>query len=147
MVFRQRDPGLPEAIAGRQLALFSLIEEPKTWVTGWRPRTCGPAQYTIMIRSPEDPERSPRPPGGRPDRAPHRALEKTTPSRWTTPVLSTLQDHGPSTFNALSVILLDKTADITGGTPLEEALWQLACDRRIAFTLEAPVLFKIHTEE
>ena len=46
------------------------------------------------------------------------------------------------TFNALSVRLIDKTADITGGTPLEEAVWKLVLERQVAFTLEAPILFK-----
>ena len=129
-----------------QLLLFSKPhQELHRWVTGWRPCTCGHAQYTIMIRSPEDPERSPRPRGGRKDRAPHRALAKTTPDHWESDILSALHEFGPCTFNAMSVFLLDKTADITGGTPLEEALWRLACERRISFTLEAPILFKINS--
>ena len=132
-----------------QLRLFSQTNVPSrqdhSWVTGWRPCTSGPAQYTIMIRSPDDPQRSPRPRGGNKDRAPHRALEKTTPDSWTSAILSALHEWGPSTFNALSVLLLDKTADITGGTPIEEALWRLVCDQKIAFTLEAPILFKINS--
>jgi hypothetical protein len=124
--------------------LLARTQEIDGWVTGWRPCTSGIAQYTIMIRSPDDPERSPRPRGGRTDKAPHRALEKTRSDHWKPDLLAALRDHGPVTFNAISVILLDQTADITGGTPLEEALWQLACAKKVAFTLSAPVLFKLH---
>ena len=133
-------PG-PQTVTPRLLA---RTQEIGGWVTGWRPCTSGAAQYTIMIRSTDDPERSPRPRGGRKDKAPHRALEKTRSDHWKPDLLSALSEHGPCTFNAISVILLDQTADITGGTPFEEALWQLACERTVAFTLTAPILFKIN---
>ena len=128
----------------KSVRILARTQEIDGWATGWRPCTSGRAQYTIMIRSPLDPERSPRPRGGRKDKAPHRALEKTRSDHWKSDLLSALGEHGPCTFNAISVLLLDQTADITSGTPIEEALWQLACERRVAFTLTAPILFKIN---
>lgn len=133
----------PESQAAT-IRILARTQQIDGWVTGWRPCTSGLAQYTIMIRSLLDPERSPRPRGGRKDKAPHRALEKTRSVLWKSDLLSALREHGPCTFNAISVLLLDQTADITSGTPMEEALWQLACQRKIAFTLVAPILFKIN---
>ena len=124
----------------RQLELFA--ESPTEWVTGVLPNRSGVYRYVIMIRSPADPERRPRPAGGQKDRAPHRTLAKTTAAGWCPRVLELLEREGPMTFNALSVLLVDKTADITGGTPLEEAVWSLVQKRQVAFTLEAPTLFK-----
>jgi hypothetical protein len=125
----------------QQLELFAASPA-EEWVTGVVPDRRGTAQYVIMIRSPEDPERTPRPKGGRKDRAPHRKLAKTTVAGWRPQILTLLEREGPMTFNALSVLLIDKTADITGGTPLEEAVWKLVLERQVAFTLEAPILFK-----
>jgi len=125
----------------QQLELFA--ESPaEEWVTGVVPDRRGTAQYVIMIRSPEDPERRPRPAGGQKDRAPHRTLAKTTAASWRPHILALLEREGPMTFNAVSVLLIDKTADITGGTRLEEAMWSLVRDRQVAFTLKAPILFK-----
>jgi len=103
-----------------QLELFA--ESPtEGWVTGTLPDRSGLYRYFIMIRSPEDPERRPRPAGGQKDRAPHPTLAKTTVASWRPHILALLEREGPMTFNALSVLLIDKTADITGGTRLEEA--------------------------
>lgn len=111
------------------------------WASGWVPDRTGPASYVLMIRSRRDPKRRPRPRGGQLDRSPHLTLARTSPADWEPRLAALLRDQGPMTFNAASVLLLDKTADITSPGPLEDALWNLVRARRVAFTLDAPILF------
>ncbi len=44
------------------------------------------------------------------------------------------------TFNALSVRLFDLTADVTGDTVFEDAVWSLLEQRCVAMALETPIL-------
>lgn len=89
-----------------------------------------------MGRHHSDPERSPRPKGGRKDKAPHHALGRTTVEHWQPLVIELLSDDKRRTLNAIGVELIDKTADITGGTALEEALWGLVDDKTLEATCE-----------
>ena len=129
------------------LSLGSPIILGDDMITGDEPDRSGIHAYLTMIRGPKDPERSQRPVGGRSDRAPHRTIAKTNPRAWHEPLLASLAEHGSSTFNALSVRILDKTADITCDTVFETALWRLVCERQVAFTMNSPVYFRLVTDD
>jgi hypothetical protein len=89
----------------------------------------------------DDPERSPRPVGGRADRAPHLTLAKTRAADWRVAILRHLSDGKARTLNRIGVELLDKTADILFGSPVDEALWSLVADGLVEHTLVAPIRF------
>jgi len=57
-------------------------------------------------------------------------------------VRSHMADGAARTLNRIGTELWDKTADITFGTKLEEALWLLVEARELEHTMEAPVLFR-----
>jgi hypothetical protein len=126
---------------------MAKMEEPKTrtWVTGDRPcYECDPmTQYTIMIMGPDDPDRRPRPVGGQEDKTPHRTIAKMTESQIAKAIVNHMADGEARTLNRLSVELWDKQGSITGGTKVEEVLWQLVLDKTLEFTMEAPVLFRM----
>lgn len=122
------------------------------WSTGVVPNR-GIAPYTVAIRSPRDPERR--------DRATSiggfscgvekiRDLKrwKTWPiEAWGRAILRTLEaSPEPLTFNALGVVIADKTADALLGTVAEEALWKLVEVGRVEHTMSAPVLFRLRGE-
>jgi PAS domain-containing protein len=113
------------------------------FVRGLQVDRTGAARYVHLIRAPDDPERSPRPVGGRQDRAPHLTLAKASPASCVELLLCLLADGIPRTFNRMAVELFDHTADIVFGSPLDEALWHLVDDERLEHTLTAPVLFRI----
>lgn len=136
----------------QQLALFPAAparsggEQPGSsgWLSGVLPDRSGFARYVHLIRAPTDPERSPRPPGGRPDRAPHRTLRlRVNVSAATGMILELLQDGTPRTFNRIGVELLDQTADMLLDGPLDRALWVLVEAGRLEYTLEAPIHFRL----
>jgi hypothetical protein len=101
------------------------------------------AQYLHLIRGPDDPERSPRPPGGLSDRSPHLSLAKTKREDWRRVILEHLSDGIPRRLNRIGVELLDHTADILFGSQVDEALWSLVADRLVEHTLQAPISFRI----
>jgi hypothetical protein len=103
----------------------------------------GPAAYVHLIRSAADPERSPRPSGGREDRAPHRTLKKTTVEYWQGQIRALLDDGISRTFNRIGVELLDQTADMLLGSPVDAALWSLVKSGNLEHTTEIPILFRI----
>jgi hypothetical protein len=110
--------------------------------TGWRPDLSGSAAYIIVVRGPNDPPEAPRGARAAPGRyLGSRALEKGPWQPWTGPLLRALADGQPRTFNRISVELTGRTADVTFGGPIEEALWRLVEIEAVAFTLRAPVLF------
>lgn len=118
-----------------------LPADQRRWVHGVRPDTSGTRQFILMIRHPDDPERQGR--GSETgDIAPHRTLARLAPDEVMRAIHERLADGRPRTFNRLSVELFDKTADITGGTVVEEALWQLVERGDVEFTHDAPVLFR-----
>jgi hypothetical protein len=105
------------------------------------------ARYVHVIRHPDDPERSPRPRGGREDRAPHRTLAVVAADEFKPQILALLSDGVPRSFNRIGVELLDQTADMLLGSPVDRALWALVDAGDLELTLEAPVLFRVATSE
>jgi hypothetical protein len=103
--------------------------------------------YLVVVRGDGDPERSPRPAGGRDDRAPHRTLGKTCPEDWFAVILATLEEIGESTMHRLSVHILDKDSSIVFKSPFEEALWALVGRGELEMTWEAPVLFRLRSAD
>lgn len=110
----------------------------------------GRGGYQIMLRSLIDPERSPR--GTRPKGDGHlkecARMAKSDPLAWREVVLGVMADGQPRTFNAIGVLAMDKTADILGGSPFEECVWQLVAARELeACTTTAPgagiILFRL----
>jgi hypothetical protein len=113
------------------------------FVRGFRVDRSGAAQYTHLIRGANDPERSPRPVGGREDRAPHLTLATVEISVCRDQILTLLSDGSARTFNAIGVELLDHTADTLFGSPYDTALWQLVDEDQLEHTLEAAILFRV----
>ena len=106
----------------------------------------GIAQYLHIIRAGDDPERSPRPLGGRKDRAPHRTLAETPISTCEAQILGLLGDGVPRTFNRIGVELLDHTADTLMGSPYDDALWNLVDRAELEHTLDTPILFRVPSD-
>lgn len=106
----------------------------------------GAYDYVILIRSPDDPERAPRPKGrGRvatQDYAPHLTIAKTSPAVWASTIAAHMKDGIPRTFNRIAVELVGKTADVVGGTTFEDGLWLLVERGLLEYTPDAPVLFR-----
>lgn len=103
----------------------------------------GPAQYTVLVWAPEDPERSPRPKGGRKDKAPHRTAEATPVDVWREKLVALMADGTPRTFNRMCVELLDQEASIHHGSPVQDALWALVEEGRLAHTMRIPIYFRL----
>jgi hypothetical protein len=147
--YSRRPPG-PEPRAGaKQVSAlapvhsFEHLRDVERWVTRWRPDYAEHpmSQYTIMIRGESDPERRER---GREagDVAPHRTLEKGKVEDFERAIVELLSDGRERTFNAISVEMLDKPADITAGSKVEEALWNCVLRGEVEFTTVAPILFR-----
>ena len=115
----------------------------REYARGVRVDRAGLARYLHLIRDPDDPERSPRPIGGRADRSPHRTLGELSAEDCGNEILALLADGRPRTFNAIGVELLDHTADTLAGSPYDLALWRLVDERQLEQTLDAPVLFRL----
>jgi len=115
------------------------------WLTRVLPDRTGMGAYLEMIRDVKnDPDRRPRPKRGEAkDVAPHLTLNRTHVEDWIDPIYELLTDGRPRTLNAIGVELIDKTADITAGTPLGECLWLLVERGDLAYTASAPVLFTL----
>ena len=112
------------------------------WISYARPRYTDPMdKYTICIRGRDDPERRQR---GREsgDIAPHHTIEKGDVETFEEAILLLMLDEKERTFNAISVEILDKTADITSGSKFEEAIWNLTLRGELEFTMKAPILFR-----
>jgi hypothetical protein len=96
-----------------------------------------------MIRSPEDPERTERPKGGRAIRVAHRTLELTTVDHWKREIVRLLSDGVPRTFNRMGVELIDQTADMLLDSPVDRAVWELVEASFLEHTMEVPIYFRI----
>jgi hypothetical protein len=116
---------------------------PREFVRGVPIDRTGIARYLHLIRAVDDPERSPRPIGGRKDRAPHRTLAETPVATCEAQILGLLADGQARTFNRVGVELLDHTADTLMGSPYDAALWRLVERAELEHTLDHPVLFRI----
>ena len=139
------------AAGPHQLSLAGLdptvaVDIPRVFVRGVPVDRRGIARYVHLIRGPSDPERSPRPVGGRDDRAPHLTLATVTVADCRAQILALLGDGLARTFNAIGVELLDHTADTLSGSPYDCALWQLVEDDELEHTLDAPIAFRIPEE-
>lgn len=121
----------------------SQARAPSTeWHTKCRPSYTRPTdQYLIMIRAEGDPERRPRPVGGQVDRTPHHTFSKMQIPELKAVLYTHLYDGIPRTLNRIGVELWDKTADITSGSRVEEALWELCMEGLVEFSAETPILF------
>lgn len=115
---------------------------PRDFLRGMRVDRSGAGRYIHLIRGPDDPARSPRPKGGRADRAPHRTLSKLSVDDCAADIMRLLADGRPRTFNAIAVELRDHTADTFHRSPFERALWRLAEAGDLEHTLDAPILFR-----
>ena len=113
------------------------------FVTGRYADRSGAQVYLHLVRAPDDPERSPRPRGGQPDRAPHRTLAKRKAADWEPVLLEALADGQARTFNRIGVELFDLTADVLCTTPVDEALWNLVHRGLLEHTLQIPILFRL----
>ena len=122
---------------------FEHLRDVERWHTRVRPRyDLDPMQqFTIMIRGENDPERRKR---GREagDVTPHRTLARGKVEDFERAIVELLSDGRERTFNAISIELLDKPADVTGGTKVEDALWNCALRGEVEFTTVAPILFR-----
>lgn len=106
----------------------------------------GTMAFVHLIRSPDDAERTPRPKGGRKDRAPHLMMRRKSPAaidEWTEAIRAKLSDGKPRTFNSLCVEIGDLTADVAFQEAPDIALWALVCDGELEHTVEAPILFRL----
>jgi len=122
---------------------FEHLRDVERWVTHRRPRyDLDPMQqFTIMIRGANDPERRQR---GREagDVRPHTTIAKGSVADFERAIAVLLSDGRERTFNAISIEVLDKPADVTGGTKFEDAIWSLALRGDVEFTTFAPILFR-----
>jgi hypothetical protein len=133
-----------------QQLVFAALEatpapppEDREFVRGVQVDRSGIAQYVHLIRSADDPERSPRPVGGRADRAPHRTLSVRPVATCCEDILRLLSDGHARTFNAIGVELLDLTSATLFGSPYDEALWELVERQQLEHTLDVPILFRL----
>jgi hypothetical protein len=101
------------------------------------------APYTHMIRASGDPERRERGQAHVLGFAPHLALAAYSHEQLRHLLWDALgaSSGDPMTFQALSVVLFDVGADVTGGGVLDRALFSLVCEGCVAMTLHAPILF------
>lgn len=131
-------------VMGTQLSLFS--ESQPEWVTGASVDREGLAAFTILIRSPDDPERGDirKMPEHLRDRKAEwlRKMKKMPVDVAAEMIFDLLGDGYPRTFNRISVELWDKTADVLFEQPPFHAIWKLVADKRIEHTMRSPVLFR-----
>ena len=104
----------------------------------WRPK----APYTHLVRSTDDPDRSPREARKGQEAAWRLKLGKKTQPQWRDRIVELLADGEARTFNRICVELGDVTADMGYLMAPDEALWALVVEGAVKHTLETPVLFK-----
>ena len=107
----------------------------------------GLASYTILIRSPEDPERVSRKKAremGR-DSQSWRAMDKTTPEEWAKKIVELLTGRKAKTFNAIMLELTGctTTADTVYMKNPHLGLAMALSDGRLKCTARAPIKIKV----
>ncbi|HEX5659934.1 MAG TPA: hypothetical protein VFX59_22215 [Polyangiales bacterium] len=107
------------------------------------PERAGMATYVHIIRGDDDPERGPR--NGQTLR--WRRIADHPPAAWLDRIVQHLSDGVPRTFNRIMVELADFTADVAAGTHADKGLWLGVAQKRLALTLEAPILFTAIDDE
>lgn len=102
----------------------------------------GASRYAFWVRSPHDPKRQTHGMRGKYGVDPHNKLNQMDQEELCVLIWRCLSAHPghPMTFNALSVRLFDLTADVTGDTAFEDAVWLMLAQGCVAMTLAAPVL-------
>ncbi len=112
----------------------------------WRPDMSDPlSKYTVLIRSPVDPERLPRGAHkGNPNKRWKELTAKGTKAQWSESILELLLDGNPRTFNHICVELADITADVAFGKAPEKALWKLVDMGALLRSERTPVRFAIN---
>ncbi len=125
----------------------------KTWTFG-PVDLSGVSKYLIIVRGETDPERQgnkcPKHRGWNTDEAALKTRQargasktgKLTAEAAMAAVVELLADGQPRTFNRICVELYDRTADVLCGGPVEAAMWDLAAEHRIEFTMMSPVLWR-----
>ena len=139
---------MPASALPQQLSLAGFepaaaAATPREYVRGVPVDRSGIAQYVHLIRATGDPERTPRPLGGREDRAPHLTLAEVPIPTCETRILGLLSDGVPRSFNRIGVELLDHTADTLLNSPYDRALWNLVERAELEHTMDAPILFRV----
>ena len=128
------------------------IEQEPLFFTGKRPVLSDGAQYTIMIRASDDPERLTRE-QRRALRGPKVATEwrrgilSLPIPEWKSMITNGLGTPG-KTFNRLVLELTEYeyTADVAGSKNPEKALWELVDAGIVEHTMVAPILFRMVTQ-
>ena len=124
----------------------------EVWSTGQVPDRSGMAAYIILIRSPEDPPeeqfrtRGRGQDGGGADGTYRSAgIRKGDRTQARELLLGLLGEHGPCTFNTLSLYGWGRAADAVGGvgTAVEEALWDLVAEGTVEHTMASPIRFRL----
>lgn len=108
--------------------------------------TSGLAAYTILIRAPGDPERRSREErhaamGVVAASAEWKQLRKASVETWVERFRALMADGVPRTYNAMTVELIDATADVAPDNA-EAALWLLKERGEVEHTVDAPVLWR-----
>lgn len=112
-----------------------------SWDTGYVVPEDRRNGYTHLIRSPDDPKRSPRPKGGWKDRAPHLTLRKANRLVLGLRLLEVLGEQ-ELTLNSIAVLGWDLTADVVFTTPINDILWDLVEQGVLEHSMKAPILFR-----
>ncbi len=108
----------------------------------WRPDMSDPlSKYTVLIRSPVDPERSPR---GTRSVDWKELTAKGTEAQWAESILELLLDGTPRTFNRICVEVADITADVAFEKSPNNALWSLVDMGALTRSERTPVRFRIN---
>lgn len=119
----------------------------ETWMTGPTADRRGLAKFTHVARAHDDPERTDIRllPEELRDRTAtwRRGLAKRDPVEFRAPIHALLADGAARTFNAIGVLLLDKTADNLMDLPPDVALWTLVADGLVEHTVAGPILFRL----
>lgn len=133
----RRADGADEA----QLALPGTLE-PEPGEEWWRalPDRSGAYDYLVLVMGPDDPERSPRAKGS--DKSPHLTVAKTPATTWADRIEQHMSDGERRTFNRITIELIDKSASVVGGTPVESGLWLLVERGALEYTPTIPVYFR-----
>jgi len=113
-----------------------------TWHTGPLERQ-GLHEYVHLVRHPDDPRRTPRGARKKSATAWRKDMARHSVEAWRCFLLDHLAQHGPCTFNAAMVQLMDYTADVAFRKPPDRALWQLVAEGLVEHTNHTPVLFRL----
>ena len=129
-----------------QLELFKApgpVARIDEWFSRVLPDRTGINAYIIMHRDAGDPAPPPKAAlHSDRDKAPHRTLRTQSVASWRDAFRALTADGHARTFNAMCVTIAGLTADICAGEVPEAALWSLVEEGVIAFTAQAPILFR-----